>query len=117
MLMLFYCCRNLNCTSQVEALSVVEIVTRETKPFDNNLDTSNRSSTNNRKLSSSHLGPVLSFLKFLLSFPELSQVKSSNFFSFLNLLLVSLDLFEVCWLTQTCDPDSCDPHQIGIEAP
>merc|ERR1711978_290775 len=35
---------------------------------------------------------VLSFLKFLLSLAELSKIESCNFFSFLNLLLVGLDL-------------------------
>ena len=44
------------------------------------------------ELISSQLGSLLSLFHFLLSLPELGQVESCNFFSFLNLLLVGLDL-------------------------
>merc|ERR1719373_80557 len=40
----------------------------------------------------SHSGSVFSFLELLLSFAELGQVEGSNLLSFLNLLLVGLDL-------------------------
>merc|ERR1719367_624304 len=40
----------------------------------------------------SHSGSILSLLKFLLSLAELCQVQGSNLLSFLNLLLVGLDL-------------------------
>jgi len=40
----------------------------------------------------SHSGSILSLLKFLLSLAELGQVQGSNLLSFLNLLLVGLDL-------------------------
>merc|ERR1719233_2255533 len=40
----------------------------------------------------SKFSPVLCLFKFLLSLPELGQVESSNFFCFLNLLLVSFYL-------------------------
>ena len=39
-----------------------------------------------------HFGTLLSFLKFLLTLAVFSQVKGGYLFSFLNLLLVSLDL-------------------------
>merc|ERR1719491_1620554 len=51
-----------------------------------------RACTEKRKLTIGHFGSLLSFLKILLSLAEFSQVKGSNFFSLLNLLLVGLDL-------------------------
>merc|ERR1719431_1924451 len=45
----------------------------------------------------SKLGSLFSFLKVLLSLPELCQVESCNLFSLLYLLLVSFDLsLELC---------------------
>merc|ERR1712218_318081 len=43
-------------------------------------------------LSFSQLGSLFGFFKFLLSFSVLGQVEGSNFFCFLDLLLVGLDL-------------------------
>merc|ERR1712083_1007674 len=44
------------------------------------------------KFGFSHLCTLFSLLKLLLSFAEFSEVQSSDFFSLLNLLLISLDL-------------------------
>merc|ERR1719361_2501632 len=45
-----------------------------------------------REGSLSHLGTVLSLLQLLLGLPKLGKVEGSNFFRFLNLLLVCPDL-------------------------
>merc|ERR1712080_20774 len=45
-----------------------------------------------RELSLRHLGSLLSLLKLLLGLAELGKIEGRNFFSFLNLFLIGLDL-------------------------